>query len=328
MEERDSCGADDARRPAAGRDRRDGGAAPGSRRPPRAGAVRGALLVRALGPHGPAAVPLGGPEPSQRERVGRVRRPAAFRVRAARRPRARGGHAPVRRRPRRRRPGDRGEVPSRWLPGLHRRAAGPQQRHAAARRAGPRPRPAPRRRARRGRRRRPDGGPRRRPRPARARAGPGVPGPARRPRRDDRRPEPGAGGPGGRAGRDEHPVAATGVRHVRRRQPEGGARAVPAAGRRGADRRRGGRGPGRPGRRPGLVRPGALQPRLPRRGRARPRRRTCIGRAARPAPGSAARPAPPGRRRRPGRRRPAGRRPRRPRTRAATPARRPGRRPR
>ena len=245
----------------------------------------------------------------------------------ARRPRARGRHAPVRRRPRRRRPGDarRSSAPA---------ASGPSPaccRPATASRCcaaswastptGSAPPCSPRTTTPTGRRSSTPPSPRSRPSRTRRTW---TCSPSSTAMIDDRslvRVDQVAA-----LGRDEHPVAATGVRHVRRRQPEGGARAVPAAGRRGADRRRGGRRPGRPGRRPGLVRPGALQPRLPVR-----RRHHSLGV---PAAGAARLPSPqPG----PDHRddgdhqhghRDRARRPPRRRTPAATPPRCPGRRPR
>ena len=109
----------------------------------------------------------------------------------------------VHRRPGRRRPGDGGEVPPRRVPGVHRRAAGPQQRRPARRRARPRPRPAC--------------SPPSSPRTTTPTGPPSSTPPWRRwrPSRtaptwtcwtllaaDDRRPLAGAGGPGGGARRD------------------------------------------------------------------------------------------------------------------------------
>ncbi|CAA9219109.1 MAG: Transcriptional regulator, AraC family, partial [uncultured Blastococcus sp.] len=163
LEERDNPrpGGDPAGDPAAGRDRRAHRAAP--RRPGERGvaALRRAVLVGALGPHRPGAVPLRGAQPSQRQRVGGVRHRAALRLRDAGGAAARGRHPPLRRRPDRRRPGDRGEVPAGRLHRPHRgtrraqlgraarRPAGRAGRPAARRRPGPRGRRRPGRRARR-----------------------------------------------------------------------------------------------------------------------------------------------------------------------------------
>ena len=216
-----------------------------------AAAVRRALLVGALGPHRPAALPLGGAQPSERERVGRVghrirgsahdcppscvhgvvtRRftvdlVGAGRVTAAKfRP---GGFARVHRRPARRATASRrlgrelGVDPARAAAAVlaeeddDDRAAVLDAALAPlrARAAGP---PTS---------------------TCSALVGAMI---------DDRalvRVDQVAA-----LGGDERPVAAAAVRRLRRREPEGGAGALPAAGRRRGDRRRRGRRPGRAGR--------------------------------------------------------------------------------
>ena len=208
--------ADPARRPAPRRDRRA------------AGLRRDAPCPERCGPSSSATGRCAGTSPAGRPfRSEVLSHPSVnvsvesgteprFGFAAAGRPGARRGHPPVHRRPGRRRPGDRGEVPARRLRRVHRRAARPA---TASSRSGPSsglgrtacwPPSSPRTTTttappsstppwRRARRSRP-----RLPRPA---------GPARR---DDRRPLAGARRPGRRARRAERAVPAAAVRGVRR----------------------------------------------------------------------------------------------------------------